>query len=68
LTEKFRVRSSRGADENKVSDAVGHLGEISHRRPAEYFGPLAIRSEYFSGVAARKDVVQRNESELARMG
>ena len=61
------VRRSRGADEDKIGEAVRKVSDGRNRLDTEHFLARKIRSAHTALIATRENVVHRDEAELAGM-
>ena len=63
--QHLRVRRRRRAHERQVGTAVGEVGDVGDGVDAEHRLALAVGGVDAAGEAARQQVVQRHEAELA---
>src|SRR5579884_973639 len=61
------VRGGRRAHEDEVGTARRHVADLAVHRPSENLPAVAVHGEDLPAVAEAKEVVQRDEAELARV-
>ena len=66
--QQVGVGSCRGADEHEIPWTVGQLVDAASRLDTEHRSGFEVRRRDLPAITTGEDVVQRDETELARMG